>query len=290
MRNFLSLLLFVVISTGCSGNHNKNVSELDQLLSAIDHEDISAIQNIVQSNDTLLNYVDSDYLNTPLIRAIYHRKLKSVKSLLSLGANPNIRNNQGVTPQIVAIIDSRNHLSRDDTKFLSELLNAGANPNDTCYWNGEKFSMLSPQSSMLMLALNYSQDKAQLLIDYGADINYMNSNNISAAIESLINNQLDIAEFIIVERHADITKPFYFQDLTNDSVIDYSDPHYAVELLLDMTYDLKSKEFQKKSTIIDEFIKQGINYQSYKDSLDNRILYRIKKLYPNDWKEYLELY
>ena len=78
--------------------------------------------------------------------------------------------------------------------------------------------------------------------------------------------------------------------MINDSVIDYSDPHYAVELLLDMTYDLKSKEYQKKSAIIDEFLKQGINYQSYKDSLDNRILYRIKKLYPNDWKEYLRLY
>lgn len=292
MKAFWYILIVIVFSTSCGRKHNDSLPELDKLLVAIDKEQVDRIKGIINLNRNLVNHADSDYMKVPLIRAIANRKMKSVEVLLSLGANPNIRNSQGVTPQIMAILDKKNGWStRNDKKFLEVLLRAGANPNDTCFLDlDDAISFFSPESSMLMLALNHDQEKAKLLLNYGADINYRTPNNMSAAIEALINERLDIASFIIVDNHAEIGIPFYYRDLLNDSIIDYSEPHYAVELLLEMTYDLDSDEFKKKSQIINEFKRQGINYDSYKDSLNSRIMYRIKKLYPNNWRDYLRSY
>ena len=95
------LLSSVFVMVNC--NDIANNSNLQMLNNAIDKQDTAEIRRILVSNPMLINNVDSDYNNIPLIRAVDRRKRASVEQLLRLGADPNIISKRGMTPLIKAI-------------------------------------------------------------------------------------------------------------------------------------------------------------------------------------------
>jgi ankyrin repeat protein len=72
--------------------------------------------------------VNYQYTNNPLIRAVRNQDTDLVKKLLAEGANPNVLDNEGRTPLILATMFSKNPLYKD-TGIYNQLLLAGADQN-----------------------------------------------------------------------------------------------------------------------------------------------------------------
>lgn len=301
---YYTLVLFLCVNVSCmskKGRLEKSDIELFSntpawgLVKAIENEDISQINEILISNSLLVNYQEPLYGITPLIRAIGTDKYKCACKLLERGANPNLASKIGSTPLFEAISYRWDDVSaKIDTKYVKLLLSYGANPNSGYSYQKVKgeTNPIEYGISPLMYVITYSSgcDIAKLLVQSGADINFKTNLGTTAAIEALLMGDIDSAFYLIVEKKAKVTEPYFYYDLINENVIDKNDPRYPVDLLLDMTYEIGSEKYYKKISIVHEFERQGINYKSRKKDISNLILRKIKKTHPNDWQEFLEKY
>ncbi|HLO85029.1 MAG TPA: ankyrin repeat domain-containing protein [Nostocaceae cyanobacterium] len=272
----------------------KNTPAWD-LVKAIENEDISQIKDILTLDSSLVNYQEPLYGITPIIRAIGTDKYKSVCKLLECGANPDLASKIGTTPLFEAISYRWSDVSaKRDTRYVKLLLSYRANPNLKYIYQNED-GVTNPIEygiSPLMYAIDYSSgyDIVKLLVESGADINFKTALGTTAAIESLSTGDVNSAYYLIVEKKAKVTEPYFYYSLLNDNVIERNKPHYPVDLLLNMTYEIGSDKYHKKMSIVQEFEHQGVSYNNRKEKISNLILRKIKKMHPNDWQEYLDKY
>jgi len=260
---------------------------------AVDNDDAVKIKALLERDTMLVNYQEPVYGLTLLIRAIGTEKYQSAKQLLESGANPNITTKTGTSALFEATSYSWNDTKANgDPKFVKLLLNNGANPNQN-YCSPAIKGQTDPidcGTSPLMHSVSRGVEKTKLLVEFGADINYKTKLGTTASIFALMNKDVNSAYFLITEKKASVSDPYYYYSLTNDTIIEKDKPHYPVGLLLDWVYEIGSKEHIKKMAIVKEFHRQGIDYSKAKEHIGNLIIRRIKKLHPNDWQEYLEKY
>ena len=311
MNNHILTIIIMInyLIAGCSNNRgnaithsNKpdirsieifmNDSTVWELAKAVDREKLPKIRKLLTENPKLVDYQDPYYGLTLLMRAVKTEKYRSAQELLKLGANSNIMSDIGVTALSFAIDYSwYDNNANTDPKFVKLLLEYGANPNTICYEStitavkGKVERWVSP----LIQSVSQGYEKAKLLLEYGADIKYKTDLGETAASRALLMEDVDVAYLLIVEKKSDISEPFYFYSLGNDS-IEWAKPHYPVDLLLDWVFELNSLEYQKKQEIIKEFSRQGINYRDRKNNISDITLRKIKYMYPNDWEEYVKKY
>jgi ankyrin repeat protein len=266
------------------------------LVKAIENENISQIEDILKSDSTLVNYQEPLYGLTPLIRAIGTDKYKSACKLLECGANPDLASKIGSTPLFEAISYRWDDVSaKRDTKYVKLLLSYRANPNIKYVYRTEK-GVTNPIEygiSPLIYAMDYISsgcDIIKLLCEYGADINFKTRLGTTAAIDALLLEDVNSAYYLIVDKKAKVVEPYFYYSLINDNVIETNKPHYPVDLLLDMTYEIGSEKYHKKMLIVKEFERQGVDYKRRKEKISNLILRKIKKMHPTDWQDYLEKY
>jgi ankyrin repeat protein len=259
-----------------------------ELAKAVRRQNIKKIDKIVKKDSSLLNYKESKFDTTLLMWAIDSEKYKSVKELLELGADPNIISKKmGGTALF-------NALDRDDIKYAQLLLDYKADPNAAYCVPNDGNIIKSPYecgTSALMYSvspLGSGIDKVKLLVEYGADINCKTKLENTATIQALLYDDIESAYYLIVEKKADIREAYHMDStltgIQNDQF------YYPVDLLLDWVYPLDSKEYQMKIAIVEEFKRQGVDYNSRKANLPQRTLNQIQKLYPTNWEYYLEKY
>ncbi len=303
MKNSILLGLICVYIISCNHNRKEELTVRDieifentpawELVTAVDREDLSAIERILKTDTFLINYQEPTYGTTALIRAIGTEKYNSVKKILDSGANPNIVTRIGSTALFEAISYSWSDTkANENPKFVKLLLDYGANPNIT-YCSSVIEGQTDPiecGTSPLMHSISRGFDKMKLLVEAGADINYKTKLGRTASIEALLMSDVNAAYYLIVEKKADVSAPFYYYSLTNDTIIEKDKPRYPVDLLLGWVYEVGSDKFKKKMQIVQEFKKQGIDYSERKKNISNLILRKIKKSRPNDWVEYLRTY
>lgn len=94
---------------------------------------------------------------SPLTAALYSKALDSSLYLIEQGANPNERNNKGESPLFIVLDKNL------DTSLLKALLKKGASPE-----TGNNYGTLLREAIK-----NRQLDDAQLLIDAGADVHYV---------------------------------------------------------------------------------------------------------------------
>ena len=259
-----------------------------ELARAVGNQSINKIDKIVKANETLLNFKENRFDTTVLMWAVRKDKYKSAKELLKLGADPNIESKEmGGSALFPAIFYYTN------TKYIQLLLDYKADPN-AIYCTpdrNEGTDVFECGTSPLIYSvspLKSGIDKVKLLVKYGADINYKTKSGTTAAITALLYEDIESAYYLIVEKKANIKDSFYtYMGITD---IQKNTPHYPVDLLLSWIYPLDSKEYQMKMAIVEEFKRQGVDYNSRKKDIPQRRLDQIQKLYPNNWQEYLEKY
>lgn len=296
------LIVVAIISLASCGDTNEGltVEDIDifkdtpawSLAKALNKSNFKKANEILMKNSSdIVNYQDPIFGTTLLMRTISEENYEAVRFLLEKGANPNIISKTGTTSLFRAISHSWSDTEANEGSVLVELLlENGANPN-TPYCAPEEEGTISPiecGTSPLMHATQRGFEKVKLLIDYGAKIDYKTELGKTAAIKALLNEEIEVAHYLIVEKKAKVDEPYYFYDLKDKTKINYAKPHYPIELLENWLFDLGSEEHKMKMEIVDEFERQGQDYWTMKRH--PKTIERIKKIYPNNWEEYLQKY
>lgn len=287
MKKILMVIMISGYLTGCSNQEEKvDKSKLTgydyclfqetpawPLAKAVEAEDTSRIKTEVIENKIDPDYQESRYGNTLLMMSIFNNDYASAKTLLDVGADPNLRDkHRGAT----AVIDAA---ANKDSKYLKLLLAYKGNPN--VVENKPVKDDDSPMQTALTSAISYydanSLEKVKLLIESGADVNCPNNNSstdlpIGIAIKR---DKMDVALYLL-EKGADYKKVMYKMINGHDV--------YILEALRNSMLDLQSPAYQKKLEVIAFLKGKGLDY--YKEPIPDYILKEIKKKYPKNWEEY----
>lgn len=252
------------------------------LAKAVEAGDVKKIKGEVFQKKVSVDYPESRFGKTLLMLAITNSQYDSAKTLLELGANPNLHDTfKGETPVIVAA-------DNDDPKFLRLLLDYKGDPNSIeNVFSGPKKRINSGRNSALTTAIvpsvmgKKNLEKVKILVEAGADIHYTKKGIIQTAIgQALMSEQMDVALYLI-EKGADYTKPI------TPTVIEGEDVS-VLYLLRCSIIDLDSEQYKKKMELVTFLKSKGLDYD--KEPIDDADIERMKNMYPDNWQEYVKRY
>lgn len=263
-----------------------------ELALAVKDGKVKKIEKLINEEPDLLNYQDPKYGATLLLWAVGMDKYKSAETLLRLGADPNISapGRHGETPLLVASGFSwLDRKGNTDARYVRLLLDYGADPN--IHYVGSNTlgssTIIEPGTSPLMYSISSGIEKTKMLVEAGADINYKTKSGRTAAIVALLaKRHPEYAHYLIVEKQASITDPYFRR--VNYEGEDPDDKFYPVSILRNWVFELDSDEYRLKMDIVREFIRQGVDY--WNAEVPSRTLEHIKKLYPDTWEDYVQKY
>lgn len=177
------------------------------LAKAVQDEDSIKMRNIIAKGEVPVDYREPKFGQSLLHWAVKNNKVKAVRLLLEMGANPNLHDTcKGVSP-IVAASDVGVEI-----EILKLILNHGGNPNDKVLLS-EKLSEERSDESPLIIAAMTSLEKTKMLVSYGADVNMviepaqiLNRNTPLYSATSW--KKVDIVNFLLFEKKVDFRETF----------------------------------------------------------------------------------
>ena len=307
-RYIKSLILFLLIISvgGCAKPHTDNdYVDYDydnfkdtpawELAKAVDVGDTLAIERILNKNKALIDYQEPYHKMTLLMMTIFNKKRatfpyslicaseyaglsinkaqwRSFCYLLKKGASLNTIDECGQTPLMQACAGDRY-----DVMFAEKLIEYGAEVNAIC--PDEYINELGNSSALINAAENFNGlNFVKLLVEHGADVNYMDKFQNSALRSSLHDCKYDMTLYLL-EHGADFYLPVSMVDSTSLNLIE--DLRYTM-------FPLGSDNHKGKMKIVKFLEKKGIHYR--KSPIPEAVKLRAKEEYPNSWKEYLEKY
>jgi ankyrin repeat protein len=182
-----SFFFFHLIATGCmsqQGDIDPNSLELfiqiSDLAKAVAKQDSASMVEIVRRNPKAVQYQEKTFGTSLLHWAVRTGREISVRQLLLMGANPNLHDTyDGETPIIIAAgygVDFDT-----STAILRLLLKFGGDPNSV--ETGPRRDGNTSRNTALIKAAGCCMSKTKLLVEAGADINFVNEFH-SSALES----------------------------------------------------------------------------------------------------------
>ena len=252
-----------------------------ELAKAVRDENVEEIQRLVKVKKVDMNYQDPKYGQTLLILAVMKHHYNSFKVLLELGADPNKHNTYNGSSAIIEAAGIEK-FEGDNTQFLKLLLTHGANPNDEEI--GIRQEGNTTRNTPLMKACSDVYEgvspigKVKMLVEAGANINYRNEYKSFALSLALLEHHYDVVLFLI-SKGAE-----YKQVISNTEGKDY----YLWNELKFHLLPLDSKRYRQKMEIVDFLKQQGIDYRQL--PIPEYAKSQAKKMYPNNWEEFLEKY
>lgn len=249
------------------------------LAKAVRDADTAEITYLVQEKKIPIDFQDSIYGKSLLSLAVYHNNLKSVKKILELGADPNLYedtiNQQGTNP----VIDACFFNEEISIEILKLLLDYGGDPNSVTKGvnDGHPYRMSAMEAS----ATFGDAEKIKVLIDYGADVNFTPDRDYDTdpLLDALYTNKMRAALYLL-ENGAKFDKE-YINPFSKEK-------ETILFILRKIDLPLDSEEYKFKLKIIDFLKEKGLDYS--KEPIPDFMIKRIKRLYPNDWQEYMQKY
>lgn len=231
----------------------------------VDKDDTLGIIKTIKDNGLNVNFKDPKYNISLLKWAIANQKYYSCKTLLDLGANPNQADSTDFVPPITdaaAITET--------SSYLQLMLKHGGEPNIITKKN--KGEVQYTTTSPLCAAASARLESVKLLIDNGADIN-LGAYGMLPLTVALITQKIDVAEYFIIDKKADIDKVH--------TVRTDKDTVRIADLLKQNLFPLGSDEYKHKMRVVEYLKTKGIDYGATPIP---------KYLYKSFPKEYLEKY
>lgn len=290
MKKILVFILVIFLFINCNNREtqidNKDLLGNDyrlfqntpawELAKAVEDDDMSKIQKIIAQKKVNIDYQEPKFGNTLLMLSIMNNQYNSVKTLVELGANPNLNDfYRGGS----AIIDAADN---NDPKYLELLLKHKGNPN--AIENAPFKKDDEVRQTALLKAISFldsvSFKKVKLLVEAGANVNYYNYGHTDLPLaEAFTAEKLDVVLYLL-QNGAD-------SDLMMYEMID-GHKVYILEALRKSILDLKSEQYKSKLEVIKFLKEKGLDYS--KEPIPDYILKKIKKKYPKDWEDYISKY
>jgi len=292
---FVALLGVVLFFTSCSsddGNHNYigmdyrifNDTPAEELARAVNKQNIGKIRQLVLEQGVDVNYQEPRYGNTVLMNAIMNWDNKSVRTLLDLGADPNLYTDTINGPGENSILIACQWNTR--SSVLELLLKYGADPNScTKGYQTNGRTKWAWRKTALDYASSFNfMEKVRLLVENGADVNHTpdGCQVPSALTDAIIQGNLEITLFLL-EHGANYEGRLVCQGGYDNG--ETWDILYGLRLC---TPPLWSKEYRCKKKIIDFLQERGLDY--YQSPIPELAVQTIKWEYPLFWKLYMKFY
>lgn len=252
----------------CSGQEEKYLAEDVQiyksteawkLANCVQKENIDCIVQICKAEPGLLNFQDPKHGYSILHWAIYNGRVKSTKTLIRLGADPNLQSYSGNSAFVRACA------AYETSEFAELMIAHGADVNAV-----GKFEGGLPLRTPLIAASKARLETVKLLIHHGADVNYVYKGVYDALSSALREGKMDIAEYLIFEANADVTR-VYGLNLTGTPM----DLAYKLRFLV---FPLDSEEYRIKMKIVNHICQFGLDYwntpipKHFYDNMDSTFL------------------
>jgi len=247
-----------------------------ELAKAVDDEDTIKIREILNNKKVDIDFREPKFGSTLLMLSIINSQYESVKTLLQMGADPNVPDAYRETSSV--IFAAKNN----DPKFLQLILKYKGNPSAVeiaPFKKGDQVRQTALLAAINLLDPN-SLEKVKLLVESGANINYHNLGHTESPLSDAITaRKMDVILYLL-QKGADYNLMMY----------EMVDGHkvYILEALRKCIIDLESEQYKNKLKVI-QFLKgKGLDYS--KEPIPEYILRDIKKKYPKDWEDYIKKY
>jgi ankyrin repeat protein len=258
MRNiiyFILIFLFVSCDGYLPGFNFESFkgTEAYELAIAVKNENVKKIEKIVKDNNNLINYLDPKFGHSLLMLSVANDLEKSVNKLLELGANPNKKSKPafGINSEVTtAVFIACNKIYKKNCKtdILEILIKKGGRINDkidVIYLNAKYITRETP----LMIATKSNCiELVKKVIELGADINDYNYINGKGPLSNcIIYDNLDILEYLVIERKAKIPNYIFVRPAHNNTP---RQEITLIEFLNEQKYPENSKNEDSKKKII----------------------------------------
>ena len=232
------------------------------LAKAVEDQNVTEIKRQVLSLKVPVDYKEEKFGGTLLMIAVRTNKLRSVKALLQLGANPNEPNdtlrNLGRNAVLFA-----SEFNEPSPKILQLLLDYGGNPNSTeCGRKEDNLGNWIPARDFALNAAVFTGfEKVKILVEAGADVNLETSaTDVGAMYAAFAHQRMDILLYLL-EHGADYHRKFERVNLDDPNY-----PTFKVSILYELrlqAFPLDSKMYQEKLKVIAFLKKRGLDYWKY---------------------------
>lgn len=272
MKELRILLLLAIITTQIScDQRNQKLTGKDielfentpvwSLALAVDKQDTILIKNILNQNTKLaIDYQEPKLGFSLLIWSVFNSKYLSAEQLLKHGADPNLKSLNSGVPAITFAADNL-----DTSDFLRLCLRYGGQPNIVT-----ASEMSYRIGTPLIAAAGTRLESVILLVEAGADINYVFYDRRNAILSALISEKPDILEYLLIEKKAEFYEPSK-----------HGNHGPFVEWLREWVFPLDSKEYETKVKIVDYLKVRGFNY--WETTIPKTVMEHYPETY---WRQY----
>lgn len=184
---FLSLLFIAFASSGVQAQQNEapepSEEEIEQIFRAVWGNDANYAAHLIKKNPKLVHAQDRwhDARGTPLHAVVHDNSAKEiVKILVANGADPNAKDNYGLTPLHHLIGGKKDHLDA-----IKELVESGADVN--AIGSRGRTPVFSAEAA---IHLKY-------LVRKGADLKHRSENGSTVLISLISRTELESVEFLL---------------------------------------------------------------------------------------------
>ncbi len=246
------------------------------LAKAIIGKDYESVDSLIEKNPSIIDIKDSIYGNSILMLTIFNRDYTAFSKILKHNPDINYHNSWNASP-----IYEASRYGDSEVRFIADLLENGANVNDTVYNMDNTKTMSSP----LLEAAGYgNKDVINFLIGKGADVNFSNDFGRIPLGAALATNQYENA-WLLLKSGADYTKPV---SSSVDKKGNLAIPRSILQVLRGGTPDPLKKEFYYKKKIIKFLKERGLDYDS--EPIPDYVKKQIKSNYGIFWRIYIKYY
>lgn len=288
MKNKIIIILLSLVLLSCGKINRESIVDKSKLIGsdyrlfqntpawelakAVWDEDIPKINEIASKDKKIINSQDSVYGETLLMQTVMNRQYNSFEALIKNGADINIHNNYDGSSALIKACSY-------DIKFVELLLKNGANVNDIEV--GKRKEGNTTRFTPLMAASESAgKEVVELLIKYGADVNYRNEYEDAALSRATMQDKYEIV-LVLLKNGANYNYPIFYR---------YSEKRYLnlIDVLRESVIDMNTKNYKYKMEVVSFLRSKGIEYNNV--PIPEYIKKSIKENYPNSWQEYLQKY
>lgn len=291
MKNKIIIILLSLVLLSCGKINRESIVDKSKLIGmdyrlfqnspawelakAVWDEDIDKINEITSKDKKIINYQDSVYGETLLMLTVMNRQYDSFEALIKNGADVNIHDNDDGSSALIQAC----HFYLNDIRYVELLLKNGANVNDIEV--GKRKEGNTTRFTPLMAASQSAgKEVVELLIKYGADVNYKNEYKQTALSRATMQDKYEIV-LVLLKNGADYNYPIFYR---------YSEKRYLnlIDVLRESVIDMDTKNYKYKMEVVSFLRSKGIEYNNV--PIPEYIKKSIKENYPNSWQEYLQKY